>query len=176
MSFWPHPMIDIIHERLNLMLPWVPETFHAWFPISVKSLRRSVSPEASPTGEKKALVPRVTWCPCKRALHHFTSWPAVIDSSVITDHYLHSFIIWCWHQLAGILWKGDTVYPTRMTSARTQAGFTDSIPQLAEKPKQTRNSALLTGHPGLTWSQHHKKLANTVQRLGRFRTLSVYCV
>ena len=47
MSFWPHPMIDIIHERLNLMLPWVPETFHAWFPVSVKSLRRSVGPAAS---------------------------------------------------------------------------------------------------------------------------------
>ena len=134
------------------------------------------APKHPATGEKKPLVPRVTWCPRKMALHHFTSWPAVIDSSVITDHYLHSFIIWCWHQLAGILWKGDTVYPTRMTSAHTQAGFTDGLPQLAEKPKQTRNSALLTGLPGLTWSQHHKKLANTVQRLARFRTLSVYCV
>ena len=91
------------------------------------------APKHPATREKKPLLPRVTWCPCTRALHHFTSRPAVINSSFITDHYLHSFIIWCRHQLAGILWKGDTVNPTRMTSVRTQAGFTNGIPQLAEK-------------------------------------------
>lgn len=121
------------------------------------------APKHPATREKKPLLSRVTWCPCTRALHHFTSWPAVIDSSVITDHYLHSFIIWCRHQLTGILWKGDKVNPTRVTSVRTQAGFTDGIPQLAEENK-TRNSTSRIGHPGLTWSQHHKKLANTVQR------------
>lgn len=123
-----------------------------------------LAPKHPTTREKKPLLPRVTWCPCTRALHHFTSWPAVINSSVITDHYLHSFIIWCRHQLAGILWKGDTVNPTRVTSVRTQAGFTDGIPQLAEKTKQNKKQCITHGPPGLTWSQHHKKLANTVQR------------